>query len=315
MIEEFASLLGIRSSYIHTIRRKDNIIVKAFCMADDEDANLSVHLLQFLFTLMKSPTRHYLPYLHPLSTSHLLIDRQHPCKNLPSLLKHDQLLLQHHYLMNFLHLFPHPRFKLTPLLFKILNYSPLQNDLRTPALHSNNLQDLPPATPNYDPTPLAQDDLYTIATPTPTDNLYTPTPSAKLLRFKARSLLVKGNMPLFPSAKRDWVTVEEESVVLLPNLLLPPKNWRRLTLDQRLLAVEFASMSLTQGERHSSLLLPERSFLIHSFHFLVLPGSAGFSLDNKAKARIYTYQSLLSIPLSKNSSTLLDKINNIPVRI
>ncbi|KAH3778282.1 hypothetical protein DPMN_179737 [Dreissena polymorpha] len=38
MIEEFASLLGIRSSYIHTIRRKDNIICKAFFMADDEDA-------------------------------------------------------------------------------------------------------------------------------------------------------------------------------------------------------------------------------------------------------------------------------------
>ena len=87
--------------------------------------------------------------------------------------------------------------------------SPLQDDLRTPALHSNNFQHLPPATSNYDPTPLAQDDLYTIATPTPADNLYTPTPSAKLLRFKARSLLVNGNMPLFPSTQRDWATVEE----------------------------------------------------------------------------------------------------------
>ncbi|KAH3798321.1 hypothetical protein DPMN_151919 [Dreissena polymorpha] len=96
---------------------------------------------------------------------------------------------------------------------------PLQDDHRTPALHSNNLQDLPPATPNYDPTPLVQDDLNTIATPTPADNLYKPISSAKLLRFKARSLLVNGNMPLFPSAKRDWKTVEEESVVLLPNLL------------------------------------------------------------------------------------------------
>ncbi|KAH3727878.1 hypothetical protein DPMN_053824 [Dreissena polymorpha] len=135
--------------------------------------------------------------------------------------------------------------------------------------------------------------------------------------------------------KRDWAIVEEESVVLLPNLLWPPKNWRRLTPDQCLLAVEFASMSLTQGERHYSLLFPERSFLIHSFHFLVLPGSAGFPLNNKARARIYTYQSLLDIangknqspfthqedllkaltPLSKNSSTLLDKINHIPVRI
>ncbi|KAH3826195.1 hypothetical protein DPMN_128091 [Dreissena polymorpha] len=107
-------------------------------------------------------------------------------------------------------------------------------------------------------------------------------------------------MPLFPSAKRDWATVEEESVVLLSKILWPPKNLRRLTPDQRLLAVEFASMFLTQGERHSSPLLPERPFLIHNFHFRLLPGSAGFPLDNKAKARIYTYQSLLDIANGKD---------------
>ncbi|KAH3719750.1 hypothetical protein DPMN_062621 [Dreissena polymorpha] len=217
--------------------------------------------------------------------------------------------------MNFLHLFPHSPLQTdtctlqdTELLAP--NYappSPLQDDLRTPALHSNNLQDLPPATPNYDPTPLAHDDLYTIATPTPADNLYTPTPSAKLLRSKARSLFVNGNMPLFPSTKRDWAIVQEESVVLLPNLLLPPKNWRRLTPDQRLLAVDFASMSLTQGEQHSSLLLPERSFLIHSFYFLVLSGSVDFPLDNMSKARIYTYQSLLDIAMERTSPRLLIK--------
>ncbi|KAH3755739.1 hypothetical protein DPMN_190438 [Dreissena polymorpha] len=165
--------------------------------------------------------------------------------------------------------------------------------------------------------------------------MYKPTPSAKLLRFKARSMLVDGNMPLFPSAKRDWATVEEESILLLPNLLWPPKNWRRLTPDQRLLAVEFASMSLTQTENDSLLLLPERSFLIHNFHFLVLTGSAVFPMDNKAKARLYTYQSLLDIangkdqspfanqtdllkaltPLFKKSSTLLEKISHIPVRM
>ncbi|KAH3701708.1 hypothetical protein DPMN_076700 [Dreissena polymorpha] len=56
-----------------------------------------------------------------------------------------------------------------------------------------------------------------MATPTPADNMYTHTPSAKLLRFKPRSFLVDGNMPLFPAAKRDSVTVEEEYVVLLSN--------------------------------------------------------------------------------------------------
>ncbi|KAH3874598.1 hypothetical protein DPMN_037845 [Dreissena polymorpha] len=89
-------------------------------------------------------------------------------------------------------------------------------------------------------------------------------------------MLVDGNMPLLPSAKRDWATVEEESILLLPNLLWPPKNWRRLTPDQRLLAVEFASMSLSQTENNSSLPLPERSFLIHNFHFLCSPALQAF---------------------------------------
>ncbi|KAH3795113.1 hypothetical protein DPMN_148658 [Dreissena polymorpha] len=62
--------------------------------------------------------------------------------------------------------------------------------------------------------------------------MYKPTPSAKLLRFKARSMLVDGSMPLFPSAKRDWATVEEESI-LLPNLLWPP----RLGEDSPLISV------------------------------------------------------------------------------
>ncbi|KAH3712030.1 hypothetical protein DPMN_071707 [Dreissena polymorpha] len=37
-------------------------------------------------------------------------------------IKHNKLLILYHYLPNFLHLFPHPRFKPTPLLFKILKY-------------------------------------------------------------------------------------------------------------------------------------------------------------------------------------------------
>ncbi|KAH3836996.1 hypothetical protein DPMN_110374 [Dreissena polymorpha] len=115
-----------------------------------------------------------------------------------------------------------------------------------------------------------------------------------------------------------------------PNLLWPPKNWRRLTPDQRLLAVEFASMSLTQGERHSSLLLPERSFLIHSFTslcFMALQAFPWITRQRPESTRINLFWTLpmertsphllikkiSSTPLSKNSSTLLDKINHIPV--
>ncbi|KAH3777787.1 hypothetical protein DPMN_179235 [Dreissena polymorpha] len=56
----------------------------------------------------------------------------------------------------------------------------------------NNLQ---PATPNNDSTPEAQDDIYTIATPA--DNINKNTLYAKLLQFKARPLLVDGDMALF----------------------------------------------------------------------------------------------------------------------
>ncbi|KAH3819932.1 hypothetical protein DPMN_121676 [Dreissena polymorpha] len=208
-------------------------------MADDEDARslrspspISLHPDGITNTTLKHC---YIAHLHPLSTSHLLLDRQHPCKN-PSIIVN---AMKSRPATPATPLFDEPpapdpasllqtdtsTLQDTELLTP--NYappSPLQDDLRTPALHSNNLQDLPPATPNNDQTPQAHDDLYTIATPTPADNLYTPTPSAKLLRFKATYLLVNDNMPLFPSAKRDWATVEEESVALLPNLLWPPKE-------------------------------------------------------------------------------------------
>ncbi|KAH3741266.1 hypothetical protein DPMN_047988 [Dreissena polymorpha] len=301
----------------------------------------SGHRLKFLFTLKKSPTQHH---LHPLSPSHLQLDFQHQYKNLQEQLPPATPLFDEFPAPAPLSPLPSGTSTLQDLPLATPNYappSPLKDDLQTPVpaspLQSNTLQDLPPATPNYappsplqddlqipvpasplqsntlqdlppaTPTPLDQDELYTIATPTPAANMYKPTPSAKLLRFKARSMLVDGNMPLYPSAKRDWATVEEESILVLPNLLWPPKNWRRLTPDQRLLAVEFASMSLTQTENNSSLLLPERSFLIHNFHFLVLPGSAGFPLDNKAKARLYTYQSLLDIANGKDQSPLANQ--------
>ncbi|KAH3705364.1 hypothetical protein DPMN_080434 [Dreissena polymorpha] len=155
-------------------------------------------------------------------------------------------------------------------------------------------------TPKYIPNSPFQEKLNLIDTPA--DNSYMPTPSPQLLRYKAKSLLMNGNMPLFPAAKRDWTPVDEESIPLLKNLLWPPKIWRLLTPDQRLLAVEYAGVLLSQSD-NSSLRLPERPYLIHNFHFLVLPGSAGYPMDSKAKANMYTYQSLLDIANGRDSSS------------
>ncbi|KAH3705345.1 hypothetical protein DPMN_080414 [Dreissena polymorpha] len=155
-------------------------------------------------------------------------------------------------------------------------------------------------TPKYVPNSPFQEELNLIDTPA--DNSYMPTPSPQLLRYKAKSLLMNGNMPPFPAAKRDWTPVDEESIPLLKNLLWPPKIWRLLTPDQRLLAVEYAGMLLSQSD-NSSLRLPERPYLIHNFYFLVLPGSAGYPMDSKAKANMYTYQSLLDIANGRDSSS------------
>ncbi|KAH3816960.1 hypothetical protein DPMN_118485 [Dreissena polymorpha] len=59
-------------------------------------------------------------------------------------------------------------------------------------------------------------------------------------------------------------------------------------------------MLLSQSD-NSSLRLPERPYLIHNFHFLVLPGSADYPIDKKAKARMYTYQSILNFANGRDS--------------
>ncbi|KAH3874600.1 hypothetical protein DPMN_037847 [Dreissena polymorpha] len=63
VLEEVASLLGIKSSYIHSIRKKDNTIFKDFCMADDDDARslwspspISIHPEEITDTTSSSST-------------------------------------------------------------------------------------------------------------------------------------------------------------------------------------------------------------------------------------------------------------------
>ncbi|KAH3816961.1 hypothetical protein DPMN_118486 [Dreissena polymorpha] len=61
-------------------------------------------------------------------------------------------------------------------------------------------------TPKYVPNSPLQEKLYLIDRPA--DDSYMPTPSPKLLRYKAKALLINGNMPLFLSAQRDWKSVD-----------------------------------------------------------------------------------------------------------
>ncbi|KAH3862037.1 hypothetical protein DPMN_024993 [Dreissena polymorpha] len=144
MIEEFASLLGIRSSYIHTIRRKDNIIFKAFCMADDEDARS-----------LRSPS----PIsLHPDEITNTTLNCSSSSTiNKPSTPRPSTPMQEPSIIVNAMK--ARPASPATPLFDELpapVPASPLQTDTST--LHDTQL-----LTPNYAPPSPLQDDLRTPA--------------------------------------------------------------------------------------------------------------------------------------------------------
>ncbi|KAH3735551.1 hypothetical protein DPMN_042087 [Dreissena polymorpha] len=73
---------------------------------------------------------------------------------------------------------------------------------------------------------------------------YVPTPANTLLQTHATALLVSGAMPLLPPSKRDWSSVPDEAITLVQGLRWPPKGWRNLSPDCRLLALEYAATNI-----------------------------------------------------------------------
>jgi len=155
VLEEVASLLGIRSSYIHSIRKKDNIIFKAFCMADDDDARslrspspISIHPEEITDTTSSPPT------INKSLTTRLSTPVQEPARAAtPATPLFDELPAP-----DPLSPLPSGTSTLQVIPPATSNYAPpfpLQDDHQTPVpaspLQSNTLQDLPPATPNYAP--------------------------------------------------------------------------------------------------------------------------------------------------------------------
>lgn len=119
------------------------------------------------------------------------------------------------------------------------------------------------------------------------------------LSDRAKTLLAQGCMPLFPPARRQW---EQEGTVEISSgsihFTWPPKDFTKLSPDQKLLEIEYAAMSLRRSKPGGEGPV-DRAMLIDNFNFLVLPGTAVLSpkksLGPANKSRVYMYQALRNI--------------------
>ncbi|KAH3856004.1 hypothetical protein DPMN_098584 [Dreissena polymorpha] len=154
------------------------------------------------------------------------------------------------------------------------------------------------STPVYHPTSPTTEAQSEVArySPSPLSAVehYVPTPANTLLQTHATALLVSGAMPLLPPSKRDWSSVPDEAITLVQGLRWPPKGWRNLSPDCRLLALEYAATSILQSTA-VSWSITNRWLLVHQFQHLMLPGTAGILLDNSGKARHYLHETVREI--------------------
>jgi len=111
---------------------------------------------------------------------------------------------------------------------------------------------------------------------------YYPIPVNHLVRSQARQVLFSGRMPLLPPAKRDRASVDEESIRLLQNCMWPPRQWRTLPADSRLVVLTVAILQTESGS--SSIVVRDQAYLEQAHQFLMLPGPAGIALDPQRKA-------------------------------
>jgi hypothetical protein len=86
----------------------------------------------------------------------------------------------------------------------------------------------------------------------------------------ATLLLMSGEMPLFPPARRDWEKAAGVTIPLTgPITVWPPADWKTMSADTKLLLWQTVatSLSIQWG-------LPlDRHFILDAFQFLALPGT------------------------------------------
>ncbi|KAL3889767.1 hypothetical protein ACJMK2_002095 [Sinanodonta woodiana] len=160
-------------------------------------------------------------------------------------------------------------------------------------------------------TPLQDEHILDLSlrkdTPARPSKLYTSSTQPVLAnKARAAKLLEKGCMPLFPPARREW---QDDTVITIPTgssrLLWPPKNWKQMSPDQKLLQWEYASMIV---ENYIDKPLPSslhRGALLDKFNMLALPGTSVPIITEEQlinrKANYYNYEILRSIAIGSSA--------------
>ena len=128
-----------------------------------------------------------------------------------------------------------------------------------------------------------------------------PLPTLPSQRTRAAKLLKMGGMPQWQPARRAWD--KEEEVELTEGTLTirwPPRKWKDLDPQQKLLQWEFAAMQIlkVRGDEYQSI---TQTDLLDQFNFLALPGTVSHKPPRRSasymanKGRLYTYELLRAI--------------------
>ncbi|KAK3581220.1 hypothetical protein CHS0354_024763 [Potamilus streckersoni] len=137
-------------------------------------------------------------------------------------------------------------------------------------------------------------------------NLYMASPPpVSASKTRAANLLECGCMPLFPPARREW---QEDTAIHIPIgssvLTWPPKGWKRMNSDQKLLQWEYASMLLENSIEKPLLLSLNRGVLLDKFNMLALPGTSVPMTTEQdliyRKASYYNYEILRSTAIGNS---------------
>ena len=179
-------------------------------------------------------------------------------------------------------------------------------------------------TPSQEYTPAAPKHLTSTS-------IYRPTPIHKTAGELAKNLLLTGCLPVLPPGRRDWSAVPDECIVISSNLRWPPKNWKSFSSEQKLLAAEYAAMTLEQTT--PSFHPVNRNSLLGKYNFLILPSTTLKSDSLFSKMQQYNYINVKSIAegTAQYSTTdqlsvvrcftpapktdFLEKISHVPLRL
>ena len=124
---------------------------------------------------------------------------------------------------------------------------------------------------------------------------------------RAKKILHFGAMPLVPPARRDWSKAPHQVRLegRVESIHWPPRNWQRMSAQQRLGAWELAALRLDANEE--GVPRTEKAKVLDSYSFLALPGTAQPPVrpsdQSSAKARLYTYKVLVDLATKGTGDT------------